>query len=135
MATIGFIGTGNIGMPMARHIIEAGHDLIVHDRNPAACEPLLELGAKAAESAGEVAEACRMVFLSLPGPAEVESVLSSPDGILAGATAGDIVVDLSTSSVAAARRMAALAATRGVHYLDSPVTGGVAGAEAGTLAI
>ena len=135
MATIGFIGTGNIGNPMARHVIDAGHETIVYDVNAKALENLLELGATPAGNPREVAGKCRIVFTSLPGPKEVEDVVHGGDGLLAGARAGDVHVDLSTNSVTAVRRMAALEAARGVHYLDSPVTGGVAGAEAGTLTL
>ena len=135
MATIGFIGTGNIGNPMARHLLEAGHQLVVFDLNPAATENLSERGAQRVESAREVAAACRVVFTSLPGPKEVEDTVRGADGLLAGAKAGDIHVDLSTNSVTAVKRMAETEAGAGVLYLDSPVTGGVAGAEAGTLTL
>lgn len=135
MTAIGFIGTGNIGNPMARHILEGGFELVVHDRNPAASENLAELGAGRAGSPREVAERCRIVLSSLPGPRDVEEVASGPDGLASGAQAGDIHVDLTTNSVTAAQRMAAAAAARGTLYLDAPVTGGVAGAEAGTLTV
>jgi 3-hydroxyisobutyrate dehydrogenase-like beta-hydroxyacid dehydrogenase len=135
MATIGFIGTGNIGNPMCRHIVQAGHDVVVHDRRPEANENLIELGARRASTPREVAEACRVIFSSLPGPKEVEDVVRGADGLLGALQPGDIHVDLSTNSVTAVRRMAELEAAVGVMYLDSPVTGGVAGAEAGTLTL
>ena len=135
MASIGFIGTGNIGNPMARHVLAAGHDLLVFDLNADACENLAELGARVARSPREVAEACRVVFTSLPGPQQVEDVARGADGLLAGAREGDVHIDLTTNSVSAVKRMAALEAKRGVFYLDAPVTGGVAGAEAGTLTV
>jgi len=115
--------------------VAAGHDLVVHDLRPQALEHLLELGARPASTAREVAEQARVTFASLPGPREVEDVLRGPGGVLAGARPGDIFVDLTTNSVSAVRRAAALAAEAGVHYLDCPVTGGVAGAEAGTLTV
>ena len=133
MTAIGFIGTGNIGNPMARHVLEAGHKLVVHDRDPQASENLVERGARFAASPAEVAAACRIVFTSLPGPKNVEAVASGPDGLLSAAQPGDIHIDLTTNSVTAAKHMAEVEAARGVLYLDSPVTGGVAGAEAGTL--
>jgi len=135
MATLGFIGTGNIGNPMARHLIAAGHDLVAFDLSPAALEPLLEAGARLAANAAEVAAEARTVFLSLPGPREIEDAVRGPEGILAAARSGDTVVDLTTNSVSAVQRMAALVAAAGVDYLDCPVTGGVAGARAGTLTV
>jgi 3-hydroxyisobutyrate dehydrogenase-like beta-hydroxyacid dehydrogenase len=135
MATLGFIGTGNIGNPMARHLIAAGHDLVVHDLRPEMTANLVELGARAAANPREVAEAARTVFASLPGPAEVEDVLRGRDGVLESARGDDVFVDLTTNSVSAVRRAARLAREAGIHYLDCPVTGGVAGAEAGTLTV
>lgn len=135
MSTVGFIGTGNIGTPMARHLLDTGHTVVVHDRRPEASADLLERGAVWAESPAAVAEQCRIVFTSLPGPAEVEEVVTGPTGILAAARPGDAHVDLSSNSLAMVRRLAAREATAGVRYLDSPVTGGVRGAEAGTLTV
>lgn len=132
---IGFIGTGNIGNPMARQLIAAGHQLLVFDLRPETMENLLELGADAGASAADVASRCSVVFTSLPGPVEVEAVVADPDGILAGAQQGDIHVDLSSNSITAVRRIEALEAARGVAYIDAPVTGGVPGAEAGTLTV
>lgn len=132
---IGFIGTGNIGNPMARNLIKAGHTLIVHDLREAASANLLELGASWAGSSAEVAARVAVVFTSLPGPVEVERVLTGPDGILAGARPGTVYFDLSTNAPSVARRLAAVAAARGVTYLDAPVSGGVSGAEQATLAV
>ena len=83
---IGFIGTGNIGNPMARNLIEAGHQLVIYDLRPEVMENLLELGAESAESCAEVASRCSIVFSSLPGPPEIEAAITSADGILAGAS-------------------------------------------------
>jgi 3-hydroxyisobutyrate dehydrogenase-like beta-hydroxyacid dehydrogenase len=135
MATLGFIGTGNIGKPMARHLLAAHPGLVVHDRNPAATEDLLELGASHATTPREVAERCRVVFASLPGPREVEDVVRGRAGLLEAAQPGDTFIDLTTNSVSAVKRVAAMLAESGVSYLDCPVTGGVAGAEAGTLTV
>lgn len=132
---IGFIGTGNIGNPMARNLIEAGHQLVVYDLRPEVMEGLLELGADSAESCAEVASRCSIVFSSLPGPPEIEAAITSADGILAGATSGDIHVDLSSNSITTVRRLAQLESDAGVSYIDAPVTGGVPGAEAGTLTV
>ncbi|MCY3922493.1 MAG: NAD(P)-dependent oxidoreductase [Chloroflexi bacterium] len=132
---IGFIGTGNIGNPMARNLIEAGHQLVVYDLRPEVMESLLELGADSAESCAEVASRCSIVVSSLPGPPEIEAAITSADGILAGASPGDIHVDLSSNSITTVRRLAQLEADAGVSYIDAPVTGGVPGAEAGTLTV
>ena len=135
ISKIGFIGTGNIGNPMARHLIEAGHDLVIHDVRPEVAENLLELGATWAGSPAEVAAAARIVFTSLPGPLQIEDVVNGSDGLLSAAQDGDIHIDLSSNSIATVQRLAAREAERGVLYLDCPVTGGVAGAERGTLTL
>ena len=134
-AQIGFIGAGNIGNPMARQMIAAGHQLVVFDLRPEAIENLLELGADAADSPADVAARCSVVFTSLPGPIEVEAVVTDSDGILAGASEGDIHIDLSSNSITTVQRLAALEAERGLSYIDAPVTGGVPGAEAGALTV
>ena len=132
---IGFIGTGNIGNPMARQLIDAGHQLVVFDLRTEATENLLELGAESASSCAEVASRCAIVFSSLPGPPEVEAAITGSNGILAGASRGDIHVDLSSNSITTVRRLAQIEADAGVSYIDAPVTGGVPGAEAGALTV
>jgi 3-hydroxyisobutyrate dehydrogenase len=132
---LGFIGTGTIGGPMAKRLLDAGHALIVCDKVEAATAPLVAGGAKRAGSPREVAAACRVVFTSLPGPREVEAVATGKDGILAGARAGDVHVDLSTSALGAVRALAAREAEAGVHLLDAPVSGGAMGAAQGTLTV
>ncbi len=135
MAQVGFIGTGNIGEPMARQIIAAGHDLVVHDQRPDAGADLLELGAAWADSPRQVAERCRIVVTSLPGPAEVDAVATGADGILAGARPGDVHIDLSSNSISMARHLEQYERAQGVLYVDAPVTGGVRRARAGTLTV
>ena len=132
---IGFIGVGNIGNPMARQMIAAGHSLIVFDLRGETMENLLELGADAGASAADVASRCSVVFTSLPGPVEVDAAVAGGEGILSAASAGDIHVDLSSNSITAVQRLAALEAEHSVTYIDAPVTGGVTGAEAGTLTV
>ena len=132
---IGFVGTGNIGNPMAKNLIAAGNQLVIYDLRPEVMENLLELGAESAGSVAEVASRCSLVFTSLPGPPEVESAITGADGILAGASPGDVHVDLSSNSITTVRRLAQLEAEAGVSYIDAPVTGGVAGAEAATLTV
>ena len=132
---IGFIGTGNIGNPMARNLIKAGHQLVVHDVREAAAANLVELGARWAESPRAVAEQCSVLFASLPGPPEVERVVLGPEGILEGAQPGTVLFDLSSNAPPVIRAIAATARDRGVTVLDAPVSGGVGGAEKGTLAV
>ena len=132
---IGFIGTGNIGQPMAANLIRAGHELRVHDLDPARLEALIELGAEPGGSVLETASTCPVVMTSLPGPAEVEQVLLGDGGILEGASEGSIHVDLSTNLPSTVARLAQAAAERGVTLLDAPVSGGVARAREGTLAV
>ncbi len=132
---IGFIGTGNIGNPMARQLIRGGHQLIVYDLRPEAIENLLELGAEPAASPSEVASRCSVVFTSLPGPPQIEAATAGPGGILTGASPGDIHVDLSTNSLKGVQRMLALEADAGVVHIDAPVTGGVVRAGQGTLTV
>jgi 3-hydroxyisobutyrate dehydrogenase-like beta-hydroxyacid dehydrogenase len=130
--SIGFVGTGTIGAPMAKRLIDAGHALVVCDRVDAATAPLVAAGAERAASPREVAAACRVVFTSLPGPAQVDEVAS---GLLESARPGDIHVDLSTSAFDAVRALAAREAAAGVHLVDAPVSGGAMGASQGTLTV
>jgi 3-hydroxyisobutyrate dehydrogenase-like beta-hydroxyacid dehydrogenase len=129
---IGFIGTGTIGGPMARRLVEAGHALVVCDRVETATAPLVAAGAKRAASPREAAERCRVVFTSLPGPKEVDEVATA---LLAGARPGDVHVDLSTSAFDSVRALASREAAAGVHLVDAPVSGGAIGASQGTLTV
>ncbi len=132
---IGFIGIGQMGKHMSRRILEAGYGLVVHDLNKEAAAPLVKNGAEWAESPAAVAKACRVVITSLPKPQDVEQVVYGKNGLMQGWRPGDIYIDMSTNSPSVIRRIAADAATKGVSILDAPVSGGVKGAEAGTLAI
>ncbi len=134
MAT-GFIGTGHMGNPIARRLIAAGHQLVVHDLNERSAANLLELGAEWAESPRDVAERCELLFMSLPGPPEVRTVMLAAEGVLAGAKPGTVVFDLSSNSPPVVRELAQHAAEQGVSFLDSPVSGGTGGAENGTLSV
>ena len=135
MAATGFIGTGTIGGPMAMRLVGAGHALTVFDLDPQATRALEDQGATRAAAVADVAAECTTVFLSLPGPKQIEQVMFGADGVLAHARPGTIVVDLSTNAIALNRQIAERAATRGMHYLDAPVSGGRAGAIAGKLAV
>jgi 3-hydroxyisobutyrate dehydrogenase-like beta-hydroxyacid dehydrogenase len=121
---------------MARHVAEAGHELAAFDVRPEAITQLLDTpAARRAHSVAEAASTAEIVFTSLPGPPEVESVASGPDGLLESLAAGSVYVDLSSNSPSTVRRLCAMFAERGVVMLDSPVAGGVTGAEAGTLSL
>jgi 3-hydroxyisobutyrate dehydrogenase-like beta-hydroxyacid dehydrogenase len=132
---VGFIGTGTIGNPMAKRLQGAGHALVVFDVRAEATRELEQAGATRAASPHEVARACRLVFTSLPGPREIDAVVRGTDGLLAGARAGDVHVDLSTSSWEAVRRLRDAEAAAGVALVDAPVSGGAAGAAQGTLTV
>jgi len=135
MATIGFVGTGTIGAPMAAQLLKHGHEMLLCDRNPQALEPLVENGAGATENIRDLAQRCKTVFLSLPGPPEIESVVLGSDGLLAHLETGSVIVDLSTNSVSLNRRIAEAASQKSVAYLDAPVSGGKRAAQKGALAI
>jgi 3-hydroxyisobutyrate dehydrogenase len=135
MNNIAFIGLGAMGKPMAANIIKAGYSLKVFDVAKAVVEELVAQGAIAAASPGEAAAGCEFVFMSLPNAAIVDQVITAQNGILTGSHAGQIIIDLSSVTPGHTQKMAALAADKGVEYLDAPVSGGVAGAVAGTLTI
>ena len=132
---IGFIGIGQMGRHMSRRLLNAGYDLNVYDSNKDAAAPLLEKGAKWSNTPKEMAEACRIVFSSLPTPRIVEEVVYGKNGLSEGWQKGDIYVDMSTNSPSVIRKIAKDAAKKGVAVLDAPVSGGTKGAEAGTLTI
>jgi 3-hydroxyisobutyrate dehydrogenase-like beta-hydroxyacid dehydrogenase len=132
---VGFVGLGTMGATMARNLVERGHDLVVHDARAEAADPLVSAGAVAAGSASEVAAAVDLVLTSLPGPVEVAAVATGVDGILAGAAPGMVHLDLSTNSWDVVRDLAERYATRGMTFLDAPVSGGPAGAAARKLAV
>lgn len=132
---VGFVGLGRMGAHMARNLVQAGHDVIVYDVRSEAVEILVELGAIRATSATGVAPGSEFVFTSLPGPAEVTGIWQGEDGLLAHLESGAIGIDLSTVGADTSRTVEAEARSRGKRYMDSPVSGGVGGAEAGTLSL
>ena len=132
---IGFIGVGNMGAGMANNLIRAGHSLTIHDIARERAIPLLEQGAKWADSPREVAEASEITFTSLPGPVEMEAVALGEGGVLEGSRAGTVYIDLTSNSVSLVRRAYDVFNAKGVHMLDAPISGGVAGARSGRLAI
>ncbi len=132
---IGFIGVGRMGGPMAAHLLAAGHELVVFDLDEAALAAIEAKGARRARSAVEVASAAETVFLSLPTPDIVQRVVTGEDGIARGNRVRT-VVDLSTTGPRIAAAIAAELAKEGrVTSVDAPVSGGIAGARAGTLAV
>jgi 2-hydroxy-3-oxopropionate reductase len=133
--TIGFIGLGVMGDPMARNLLEAEHQLVVHSRSPEPVEALSEAGAEAASSPREVAERADVVIMMLPDSPAVEAVVFGEDGVLAGASEGDLLIDMSTIHPTVSVAVARAAAERGVAALDAPVSGGDVGAQQGALAI
>jgi 3-hydroxyisobutyrate dehydrogenase len=120
---------------MALNLIKAGHTLIVHDVRREAAAPHLQQGAKWADSPQALARESELILTSLPGPKDVEAVALGAGGILHGAVAGTIYADLSTGSPTMMRKLHAAFKAKGVHVLDAPVSGGVIGAQRGTLQV
>src|SRR6185437_16617187 len=131
---IGFIGLGNMGAPMARRLIEAGHRLVVYDTRNEAVAPLVALGAKLAGSPADVADRVETVMASLPEPSVVAKVAIEAGGVIEGKRVRRFI-DLSTTGSRVAAEIAAKLATKNIVQIDSPVSGGVAGATKGTLAV
>ena len=132
--TIGFIGLGNMGGPMARRFIKAGHQLVVCDLRDDAVTALVDLGATAVATPAAMATQTETIIVSLPTPDIVKDVALGADGVVAGGKIKNFV-DLSTSGPDMAREVATGLGVRGIGFVDSPVSGGIAGAEAGTLAV
>lgn len=135
MDTIGFIGLGRMGKPMARNLLAAGRRLVVHNRSREAVDELVAAGATAAASPRQVAAAAGAVITMLPDSPDVEAVLRGPDGVFAGAAQGTLLIDMGTISPVVARRLAQEARAIGCEMLDAPVSGGTAGARDATLSI
>ena len=132
---IGFIGLGLMGSSMALNARAGGHELTVHDLRRDAAAPHLAAGAKWADSPRLAAEGADVVFTSLPGPREVESVALADAGLLAGMRSGTAWFDLSTNSPSLIRRLHEKFSARGLHLLDAPVSGGPVGAKTRKLAL
>jgi len=135
MLKVGFIGLGAMGRPMATNILKAGYSLTVYDVGAALVAEMKNKGAKTATGPNEVAACSDIVLFSLPNGAIVEEVVSGKDGLLSGSHHGQIFIDLSSVTPTHTKKMAELAAAKGVDYLDAPVSGGVSGAASGTLTI
>jgi 3-hydroxyisobutyrate dehydrogenase len=132
---VGFIGLGTMGGSMAANLQKAGHQLVVHDIRRASAEAHLAAGARWAETPRQVAEVVDVVFTSLPGPPEVESVALGHEGVLAGMRKDAALFDLSTNAPTLVRRLCTAFAERGAHMLDAPVSGGPRGAKTRKLAL
>ena len=136
MARIGFVGLGVMGYPMAGHLVKAGHEVTVFNRTSARAEAwVAAFGGTYVATPREVGATCDMVMLCVGNDSDVRSVMTGPDGVLAGIAAGGIVVDHTTTSAELAREMAALCAAKNVGFVDAPVSGGQAGAENGALSV
>ena len=130
---IAFIGLGNMGSPMARNLLKAGHTLSVYDLNATAVATLVTSGARAASSPRDAVADAGFVLTMLPTAAHVRSVLCDAEGVLAGIARGVPIVDSSTIDPASVNAFAALAEAQGNGLIDAPVSGGTSGAQAGTL--
>lgn len=135
MPRIGFIGIGLMGLPLCQRLLAAGFTLTTWNRNAAKCANLIRAGAQTAASPADVARASDIVFLCVSDTSAVEQVMFADHGVHAGLQAGQVVIDLSSIDPAATRDFAQRVNARGAHWVDAPVSGGVVGAEAGTLVI
>jgi 2-hydroxy-3-oxopropionate reductase len=134
-STIGFIGLGIMGKPMARNLMKAGYALVVHNRSRAAVEELREETAQTAETAKEVAERSEIVITMLPDSPDVELVYAGENGVFAGGKTGTLLIDMSSIPPVVTRKLVIEAEKRGLEMLDAPVSGGEAGAISATLSI
>lgn len=132
---IGFAGVGCMGAPMARRLIQAGYRLVVYDTQSEKLEDLARLGAQVAVSARQLAEMANLTITMLPAAQQVASALMGEEGMLGAMRPGSVHLDMSTIEPAACRQLAQALAAQGASFLDAPVSGGVGGAEAGTLSI
>jgi len=135
MQTIGFIGLGIMGKPMAKNLLNKGYKLIVYDINSEAVKELVNSGAKEGRSSADVASQSEVIITMLPNSPDVEKVVLDPDGILAGAKSGTIFVDMSSIAPLASRELSTKLREKGIIMLDAPVSGGEPKAIEGTLAI
>ena len=133
MANIGFIGVGHMGGPMARNLMKAGHQVTVSDPSAQNVALLTGQGAKQATDPATLAAGSEIIVSMLPSGKELRAVYLGNKGVVAHARAGALLIDCSTTDVDSARAVAKAAAERGLSFLDAPVSGGVAGAEAGSL--
>jgi 2-hydroxy-3-oxopropionate reductase len=132
---VGFIGLGVMGRPMAKHLVAKGHAVVVHSRSRGPVDELTGAGATAAPTAADVARQSSVVITMLPDTADVDLVITGPQGVLDGLQRDAVVIDMSSISPVATRRLASLVAARGGTMLDAPVSGGEIGAINAALSI
>ena len=132
---IGFIGLGTMGSRMATNLLKQGHTLVIHDMSKANAQPLIAQGAQWADTPSSLGSQVELVFLSLPGPAQVQEVLTGLQGLTAGLSTGSAVFDFSTNSPRVIRELHAELAKKQLFFLDAPVSGGPTGAASGKLVI
>jgi 2-hydroxy-3-oxopropionate reductase len=135
MTTVGFVGLGIMGLPMATNLVEAGFDVVGHNRSKGKADQLAERGGRAAGSVAEAVRDADVVVTMLPDSPDVEAVLLGEDGVFAHARPGTLVIDASTIRPDVSRELAAAGAERGFRVVDAPVSGGEPGAIEGTLSI
>jgi 2-hydroxy-3-oxopropionate reductase len=133
--TVGFIGLGIMGKPMARNLLKAGYPVVIYNRSRAAVDEICKEGAKASASSKEVAERSEIIITMLPDSPDVELVYAGDRGIFSGVKSGKLLIDMSSISPIVARKLAAEAQKHGCDILDAPVSGGEAGAIGATLSI
>jgi 3-hydroxyisobutyrate dehydrogenase-like beta-hydroxyacid dehydrogenase len=132
---VGFVGVGMMGGPMCGNLLKKGHQAVIFDINKDAIARMKGVGAEVAGSLKELAAQVDVIFTSLPMPADVEKVIMGPDGLASGAKKGTIIADMSTNAPAMVQKLAKELGAKGITLIDAPVSGGVDGAEAGSLAI
>ncbi|MDP6666708.1 MAG: NAD(P)-dependent oxidoreductase [Dehalococcoidia bacterium] len=132
---IGLVGLGMMGMPMSRNLVEAGYAVSAFDLDGNVVSQAGAFGVSPATSGSEVAAQSGIVITMVPDSQDVEAAIAGPGGIIEGVSAGSVVIDMSTISPETGKEMAALLEEKGVDFIDAPVTGGVTGAEEGTLSI
>ena len=135
MKNISFIGTGVMGASIVNHLLQAGYPVTVHTRTKGKVDPLIAAGAKWASTVAEAVQQADLIFTMVGMPTDVEEIYLNVDGILANGRSGQIVVDMTTSSPALAKKIEKAAIEKGMTSLDAPVSGGDVGAKNGTLSI
>jgi len=135
MDKIGFIGLGIMGKPMAQNLLQAGYEITFYARRPEVIQEMTASGAVSVSSPKAVAESTDIVLTIVTADAQVREIMLGPEGVLAGASEGQLIVDMSTISPLTTRELADIAARKGVHVMDAPVSGGETGAATGTLTI
>lgn len=135
MAKVGFIGLGIMGKPMAKNLLKAGHEVVVYDVVPAGVQEVVAAGAKAAASSKAVAEQCVLLITMVPNSPHVKAAILGPNGVIEGAKAGSLVVDMSSIDPTVSKEVGAELAKKTIRFVDAPVSGGEPKAIDGSLSI